>query len=206
MYERRSYKYRLYPTVEQANKLQELCLRENLRKGRCFLRYRKSDGVFVQGSRLFLPGIPGLKIKLHRKLPGPVTEVTVRRESSGRWYVIFFVLYSIQQSKCLSAGNKLFNDEFLDLKVGRLKKRLEKAERVLARKAKTSRNWSKQLKRAAKLREKLAFIYQDYWHKKTAQLARSEQNEQPAELNSAPRWVRKMWDYKRKQHSKTKGT
>ncbi|HOB21498.1 MAG TPA: hypothetical protein PKI30_01455, partial [Bacillota bacterium] len=85
-------------------------------------------------------------------------------------------------------------------------KRLEKAERVLARKAKTSRNWSKQLKRAAKLREKLAFIYQDYWHKKTAQLARSEQNEQPAELNSAPRWVRKMWDYKRKQHSKTKGT
>ena len=208
----RSFKYRLYPNHEQQSALWQ----ENLRRQQMLANNRLQSSTlvfsfdpeqsFLQDSRLHLPCVGGIKLKLQRKLPGKVKTVTIKRETSGRWYVVFSVLVSVEQL-IINQSVKLEIDQESNLRsrLAGVQDKLQLAKAELQSKQLGSRNWSKQLEKVARLEERLRCMELDWWHKKTSRLARVGQVPEVGEVGQVPRWARRMWEYKFYQAEKLKG-
>jgi len=133
---------------------------------------------------LILPKIGKLKIRLHRGIDWKKAKtVTVKRDSSGKWWVCISVEVDLEQilkeaverveSKSVgidlgvknlvttSEKNFVEHPKFLQ----KLEKRLKREQRKLSRKEKGSENFEKQRKRVAKIHEKVKNARKDFLHK-----------------------------------------
>jgi transposase len=196
----RSFKYRLYPKLAQQA---VLCKRQPVSMDNrvCKIVFPAlGNQLFIQNSRLHLPGVGGVKIKLHRELPGKFNSVTIRRETSGRWYAVFSVVLAESSLEHNCGQLELCKEDFKK-RLAYVQRKLEKTKLQLANKQPGSRNWNKQLQMVARLEEKLRFMQQDWWHKETLRLARLGKVPK-LEEKQLPRWIRRMWEYKAVQIEK----
>lgn len=126
---------------------------------------------------LLISGLGEIPVKWHRKLDGPVNQVTIKRQG-GRWFVIFTVEaptnyvskflaqftgidVGIQKFAVLSNGMQIVNPKFLR----QTEKKLKKAQKKLSRMKKGSNNYKKQVARIQKLHAKVANQRKDFLHK-----------------------------------------
>jgi len=147
-------------------------------KGRWFktLNYNQS-GFRLEGKKLHLSKVGVINIKLHRPINGNVKGVFIKREQSGKWFAVFQVensanrLGQIEKAIGLdvgvthflsdSDGRQIENPKFYE----RSLERLQKAQRVLSRKRKGSRNRAKARVRLARAYEKVVNKRDDFLHK-----------------------------------------
>ncbi len=197
-YQLRSFKYRLYPNPKQESLLWQDNSKEK-KLGKPYTRkfqYTQRD-VFLQNSRLYLPQVGGVKINLHREIPGNIGVVTIRRETTGRWYTIFYVtVVSQPQSSKKTKGATPCQREEWQRRVARLEVRLKQANKGLVRKKRGSRNWLKQQEKIARIEEKMRCLKHDYWHQETTSLVQRGITPNREQWEQMPTLARKMWTYK----------
>lgn len=125
-----------------------------------------------------------LKIQWSRPLPGKVVSLTVSKDAAGRYFISFQCERHIeplpQKTNAVgldlglahllitSDGSKHGNPKFFS----KLESKLAKAQRLLSRKVKESRNWHKQRVKVARIHTCIADARRDFLHKLTTGLVR----------------------------------
>jgi putative transposase len=147
------------------------------------LHYPQYEFGFSLDKKLKVTPFGEISIKKHRKIEGRIKTLTLKRESSGKWFATF----SVEQDKPIpkqNIGNKIgidlglidfavFSDETIIKNPRHFKKYEEKLaqyQRLLSRKEKRSRNRYKAKLRVARLHEKVANTRADFLHKTTTYL------------------------------------
>jgi putative transposase len=147
------------------------------------LHYPQYESGFSLDKKLKVTPFGEISIKKHREIKGKIKTLTLKRESSGKWFATF----GVEQDKPIpkqNTGNKIGIDLGLkDLAVisdgtiiknpRHLKKYEDKLalyQRLLSRKEKRSRNRHKTTQRVARLHERVANIRADFLHKTSTQL------------------------------------
>ncbi|MDI6737516.1 MAG: RNA-guided endonuclease TnpB family protein [Nanoarchaeota archaeon] len=128
---------------------------------------------------LSLSKIGDIPIRCHREIKGKIKQVTVKKESSGKWFAFVIEeldkeLNPIEKIKRVvgldvgldnlvydSDGNAVKNPRHLN----KYKERLAKLQRQLSKKKKRSENRSKQRIKVARLHEKIVNTRNDFLHK-----------------------------------------
>lgn len=139
-------------------------------KSLTFTQFGDGKGASFKNGKLRLSKIGLVKIRLHREITGTIKTVTIKRESSGRWYAVFSVETAFSQPAnhpgpavgvdvglekfaALSTGETLENPRYLR----KTEKQLQRAQRSLPRKKKGSQNRRKARIKVAKLHAKVRF-------------------------------------------------
>jgi len=137
-------------------------------------------GFRIENNRLILSKIGKVPIKIHRKIRGRIKRLTVKHESSGKWYAIFQVDDGQDESRLLPKTGKIIGIDvgirhFLTDSQGRqienprfyehLLKRIRIRHKQLSRKKKGSKNREKARIRLARVYEKLVNQRNDFLHK-----------------------------------------
>ena len=129
-----------------------------------------------------------LDIRWSRDLPaGTPSSITVSRDRAGRWFVSLLFDAEIEQLPAspeavgidmgldrfaiLSTGEKISNPRF----GAKDRKRLARAQRVLARKQKGSKNREKARKRVARIQARTTDTRRDFLHKLSTRIVRENQ-------------------------------
>ncbi|MFJ9201209.1 RNA-guided endonuclease InsQ/TnpB family protein [Streptomyces flaveolus] len=140
------------------------------------------------GGKLRLPKIGDLKVKWSRCLPSTPSTVSVVKDSAGRYFASFVVETGAEKMwpqttsevgidlglghfAVLSDGRKIDSPRFLR----RAAKRLRKAQRVLSRKEKGSRNRDKARVRVAREHAHVADARREFHHQLSTRLIRENQ-------------------------------
>jgi len=134
-------------------------------------------GFSVNGSNIQLSKIGVIKAKITQEIEGKLKTCTVKRSSTGKWYVILTCEFEpkplpknnkvvgidvgVKHFVVLSDGNKVENPKFI-LKE---EKSLSKAQRKLSRLEKGTKEWEKQRKVVARIYERITWKRQDFIHK-----------------------------------------
>jgi putative transposase len=139
--------------------------------------FRYPQGVKILESKVFLPKIGWIKFQKSREIEGTIKNTTVSKHCS-KWYVSFQVELEIEEPKHqsnTSVGVDMGVSKFATLSNGdifepinsfkKLKDKLAKEQRKLARKKKFSENWKKQKAIISKIHTKIANTRKDYSHK-----------------------------------------
>ena len=141
--------------------------------------------------RLNIPKIPNIKIKLSKKIEGKIKTATIRKISTGKYFISILVEqdkelslkpkiiekttvgidFGIKTFATISDGRKLKNPKFLDKSL----KKLKKQQKWLSRKANGSNNRMKQRLKVALIYEKVANQRLDFLHKFSYQLTHENQ-------------------------------
>ena len=152
-----------------------------------FPRFKPKDGAkslyypqfgFSLEKKLKITPFGEIAIKKHREISGKTKTLTIKRESSGKWFAIFCVENDAAPTK-MNCGSKVGIDlglkNFAALSDGRLienprhlKKREEKLsllQRRLSRKKKGGRNRQKAKLKVARAYENVANARHDFLHK-----------------------------------------
>ena len=140
------------------------------------LNYNQS-GFRLENGKLFLSKIGEIPIKLHREIEGEVKGVIIKRENSGKWYVIFQVKdepeplsktgkvigidVGLKHFLTDSEGRQIENPSFYEKSLGRIKV----VQHWLSKKKRGSKNYKKQRIKLGKLYEKLVNQRDDFLHK-----------------------------------------
>jgi putative transposase len=136
--------------------------------------------------RLKLSGIGSISIKKHRNIQGKIKTLTIKKFPSKKWYAIFTSEFDgeISQKKqkpkagidlgieyfaYLSDGSKIENPRHLR----KVEEKLKKAQRILSRKKKGSKNRRKSRLKVARTHEKLTNTRRDFIHKTSRKLVKS---------------------------------
>ncbi|MBI2079433.1 IS200/IS605 family element transposase accessory protein TnpB [Candidatus Micrarchaeota archaeon] len=133
---------------------------------------------FSLGEKLKVTPFDEISIKKHREIKGEIKTLTIKRESSGKFYAIFTVKEEKQQLK-INSGNAAGMDlglmNFAVLSDGtfirnphhlkKWEKRLAFFQRKLSRKQKRGRNRIKARIKIAGIHEKIANVRNDFLHK-----------------------------------------
>ena len=142
-------------------------------------------------TRLTIPKISNIKIKLSRKIEGKIKTATINKTSTNKYFISILVEQDKQLSKkpkitkkttigidlgiktfaTISDGRKIDNPKFFDKSL----KRLKKQQRLLSRKIKGSDNRTKQRLKVALLFEKIKNQRSDFLHKISHQLTHERQ-------------------------------
>ena len=147
------------------------------------LHYPQYEFGFSLGKKLEVTPFGEISIKKHREIKGKIKTLTLKRESSGKWFVAFCV----EQEKKTPKENKgeavgvdlglkdlaVISDGTIIKNPRHLKKYEDKLvlyQRLLSRKKKRSRNRYKAKLRVARLHEKVANTRTDFLHRTTAHL------------------------------------
>lgn len=150
------------------------------------LCYPQSGFSFDDQGKLKLSKIGHIKIKKHREIEGDIKTCTIKKTTTGKWYVCFSVKMIIEKPKVacktqvgldlgintfamLSDGNKIETVKHLKQK----KKQLVKAQRILAKKKRGSKNRHKARHRVALVHEQVANSRMDFLHKASRKLVNS---------------------------------
>ncbi|MFZ3580018.1 IS200/IS605 family element RNA-guided endonuclease TnpB [Virgibacillus sp. DJP39] len=136
-----------------------------------------NDNIAIAGNKMKLPKLGLVKFAKSREVEGRILNATIRRNSSGKYFVSILVETEIhelpktnmsvgidvglKEFAVLSNGTKYANPKFFRA----LEKKLGKAQALLARRKKGSSNWNKQRIKIARLHEKITNIRKDYLHK-----------------------------------------
>ena len=147
----------------------------------------QKGSVRIEGSKIKLPKVGFVKIKLHQAVQGVIKSVTISKNPSGKYYISILTQQEIAQLASIdkklgidlglknfaitSDGNIFENPKFLR----KTEKQLTKAQRELSRKKKGSNNRYKARLKVAKLHEKIANQRKDFLHKLSTKLIRENQ-------------------------------
>lgn len=141
--------------------------------------------------KLTIPKIPNIKIKLSRKIEGKIKMATIKKTSTGKYFVSILTEQNEQLPKkpkitekttigidlgikhfaTISDGRKIENPKYLK----QSEKKLKRQQRWLSRKVRGSNNWKKQVKKVALIHEKISNQRSDFLHKLTSQLTHENQ-------------------------------
>ena len=154
------------------------------------LSYRSqcvNNNIRVVDNRIQLPKIGRVKIKLSREVVGKISNVTVTRTASGKYYVSLCVTYEsdvfsnaggqlgidvgLKEFYSDSNGNTVANPRTLR----KWSRKLASEQRKLSRKMPRSHRRDKQRIRVARVHEHIANIRQDFLHKLSTKLVRENQ-------------------------------
>lgn len=130
-----------------------------------------------ENNTIILPKIKSVKCILHREFTGTIKSSTISKNPDGKWYISILV-ETQQQLKpmtgqevgidlglkdlaILSTGVKFNHPEQM---LSKAKQALKRAQRILARKNKGSKNYEKQRIVVAKCYSKLTRIRNEYYH------------------------------------------
>ncbi len=142
-------------------------------------------------TKLTIPKIPNIKIKLSRKIEGKIKTATISKTPTNKYFISILVEQDKQLPKkpkitekttigidlgiktfaTISDGRKIDNPKFFDKSL----KRLKKKQRLLSRKIKGSNNKTKQRLKVALLFEKINNQRSDFLHKISHQLTHESQ-------------------------------
>jgi len=134
-------------------------------------------GFSVNGNNIQLSKIGVIKAKITQEIEGKLKTCTIKRSSTGKWYVILTCEFEhkhlpkndkivgidvgVKHFVVLSDGNKIDNPKFI-LKE---EKNLTKAQRKLSKLTKSTKEWEKQRKVVARIHERMTWRRQDFIHK-----------------------------------------
>jgi len=147
------------------------------------LHYPQYDFGFSLDKKLKVTPFGEISIKKHREIKGKIKTLTLKRESSGKWFATF----SVEQDKPIpkqNTGNRVgidlglkdfavFSDETIIKNPRHLKKHEEKLARLqkrLSRNKKKSKNRKKAKLKVARLHEKVSNTRADFLHKLSTRL------------------------------------
>lgn len=151
------------------------------------IEYRYGDGCKLLDNRLRLQHVGNIRIKLHRQIPdGAVMKQVVIKRSAGRWYVCLQLeLPDVEHAAhigpsigidvglhsllALSDGTLIDNPRWLRAALAKLRV----AQRRLSKRKKFGSGWRKAARQVGKLQERVANQRRDFWHKTTADLAKT---------------------------------
>lgn len=148
----------------------------------------QKGSVRIEGSKIKLPKVGFVKIKLHQAVQGVIKSVTISKNPSGKYYISILTqqeiaqLASIDKKLGIDLGLKNFaitsdGDIFENPKfLRKTEKQLTKAQRELSRKKKSSNNRYKARLKVAKLHEKIANQRKDFLHKTSTKIIRENQS------------------------------
>ena len=147
----------------------------------------QSNGIRLVDGKLKLPKIGLVRIRLSRTFDGKITNATVSRTASGKYFVSLCVEEDVSFAPCGagkvgidvglkefysdSNGNTVENPRLLR----RFQKKLRREQRRLSRKMPRSRNRDKQRIRVARVHEHIKNIRRDFQQKLTTQLINENQ-------------------------------
>ena len=147
-------------------------------------RYQQNTFISIDGKYVHLPKIGAIKIRLHRALPSSYTGCTITQTPRG-WYASFVVE---QQEHTLvnQVANPMgvdVNSQYTALSTGRLIenprplakrfKHIKHQQRKLSRKAKASKNRTKQKTRLARIHDQVRSQRLYHIHQMSARIAKS---------------------------------
>ena len=148
----------------------------------------QSNGIRIEGSKIRLPKIGWVKIKLSRDIPGRILNATVRKTATGKYFVSICVEYETVPSSNaggeigidMGIGNTFFTDQNGNRidhphAYASLEKKLAREQRKLSRKAPGSNNREKQRRKVALVHEKIANTRKDFLHKTSRKLVNENQ-------------------------------
>jgi len=142
------------------------------------LYYPQNEIGFSLNKKLKVTPFGEINIKKHREIKGIIKTLTLKRESSGRWFAVFCAEQEPEQPK-INNGGQIGIDlglmTFATLSNGEIVKKpnhmriyedkLADTQRELSKKKKGSYNRKTAKKEVAKLHEKIANIRLDFLHK-----------------------------------------
>jgi putative transposase len=145
------------------------------------------NGFALHGDRLYVAKVGDLKVKWSRDLPSVPSSVTVIREADGRYYASFVVEVAstplpiiasdigidlgLSVLAATSDGELITNPRHLRAR----ERKLARAQRVMARKVKGSKNREKARVRVAVQHRKVREARADHLHKTALRLVRDNQ-------------------------------
>ena len=152
------------------------------------LSNRKQPNLRLTGCLLKLPKVKGpIRLRVHRKIRegGLLKNCTVTQEPNGRWYFSLLFEYPKQDIPKKAAGKEARDWDAIGLDMSlpelyvdsdgntpaypkpyrKLERKIAREQRKLSRMEKGSRNYTKQLKRIAKLHAKAKHQRADFLHK-----------------------------------------
>jgi putative transposase len=189
---KRAYRYRFYPTPEQADLLSRTfgCVRyvynrALAERSRAWTQDRKRV-TFAQTCRMLTEWKAEPERAWLSQGAEPST-VTVSRDAAGRWFVSILVEETIEQHPAVdtAVGIDAGITSLLTLSTGekianpwherRDRARLARAQRALSRKQKGSANREKARRKVARIHARIADRRADFLHKVTTRLVRENQ-------------------------------
>jgi len=154
-------------------------------KSLTFTQFGEGKGAYFKDGKLKLSKIGLVKIKLHRRIPGTIKTVIVRRDAVGRWWAILAIEKELAKQQhagpavgldaglekfsALSNGSLIENPRYLR----KTEERLKHAQRNLSRRKKGSRNREKARRKLAKLHAKVCNQRRDFLHKQSRRLVKT---------------------------------
>jgi putative transposase len=194
---KRAFKYRFYPSEQQAAELSRTfgCVRaryptfKSRKRSRAAAAYTRSAFRWRDGELTLAKMSEPLDIAWSRPLPDHAepSTVTVSRDCAGRWYVSILVETPVSDGPAtestvgvdlgitslviLSTGEKVANPRHEE----RDRARLARAQRNLDRKQKGSANRAKARLRVARVHARIADRRRDHLHKLTSRLVAENQ-------------------------------
>ena len=145
--------------------------------------YYPQSGFSIVGKRLDVTPFGEIKMVIHRQIEGTIRTLSLKRESSGKWFAVFIaeqepkplvsngkeqvgIDVGLKTLATLSNGTKITNPRHL----AKWEILLAKRQRQLSSKKKGSRNRYKAKRKVADVYEKIQNTRTDFLHKTTAQL------------------------------------
>ena len=139
-------------------------------------------GLRLEGSKLVLPKIGKIKIKLHRPIEGKIKTLTITRSSTSKWFACFSVEVEherlsdnqnavgidmgISNFATLSTSEEIANPKFFRAD----EKPLEKAQRKLSAAKRGTPDRAKRRKIVAQIHERIANKRRDFAHQESRKL------------------------------------
>lgn len=145
-----------------------------------------SNHFLIQGNRINIPKVGWVKLKQHRPVEGRVTQGTITRTPSGKYFVSLIcrdcdnqklqktgsnigIDLGLSEFAVLSNGARIDNPRWLS----KCQQRLKRQQRKLSKKKVGSSNYEKQRSKIAKLNEKVANQRKDFLHKTSTELIKN---------------------------------
>lgn len=154
-------------------------------KTKSYTTKQTNGNIAVIENRIKLPKIGLVKFAKSREVTGRILNATVRRNSSGKYFVALLVEEDIQELPktgssvgidvglkdfaILSNGTTYKNPKFFRT----LEKKLAEAQRILSRRTKGSSNWNKQRVKVARVHEHITNARKDYLDKISTEIIKN---------------------------------
>lgn len=166
-----------FNSIKRNHKGRKLDLPKFKRKGGRESYRTRGVKVDFENGKIKLPKFDLMKCVLHREFKGTIKSATVSKNPDGTWYVSILVEEPIQLKPMtgkevgidlglkdlaiLSSGVKFEHPQQM---LARAKQALKRAQRILARKTKGSKNHERQRIRVAKAYAKITRVRNEYYH------------------------------------------
>ncbi|MEC2829978.1 IS200/IS605 family element RNA-guided endonuclease TnpB [Bacillus cereus] len=144
-----------------------------------------NENIAVVGNKIKLPKLGLVRLAKSREVEGRIVNATVRRNPSGRYFVLLLVETEVQELPkthsyigidvglkdfaILSDGTHYENPKFFRS----LEDKLAKAQRVLSRRMKGSSRWNKQRVKVARIHEYISNTRKDYLDKISTEITKN---------------------------------